>query len=180
MKKRAMHALLAATALGLSLFAGPSRAVDGISVEVGGGDGADMTRIGVQWDWNKRWLQGDRWHVGGYWDLAAGYWHNSSPPGFNEELFDLGFTPVFRLQRNDLMGPYVEAGIGFHLLSDTSLGSKRFSTSFQFGDHIGVGVRLGFKGRYDLGYRFQHLSNGGIKDPNNGINFHQIRLQYRF
>ena len=173
-------AMLGAGALVWALFSAPSHAIDSMAVEGGRGDGTDMFRVGVQWDWNKRWLQGKNWHLGGYWDLAAGYWHRSSPPGFNEDLTDIGFTPVFRLQGNDLTGPYLEAGIGFHLLSRTTLGDKRFSTSFQFGDHIGAGLRFGPKGRYDFGYRFQHLSNAGIKRPNNGINFHQIRFQYHF
>lgn len=158
----------------------PAQAFDGASIEVGNGDGADMARIGVQWDWNKRWFQGQDWHLGGYWDLALGYWHRSSPPGFNDEITEIGLTPVFRLQRNDLKGVYLEGAIGFHLLSKTSLGDRRFSTRFQFGDHLGVGYRFGAKRAFDLGYRYQHLSNGSIKRPNNGINFHQVRLQYRY
>ena len=58
--------------------------------------------------------------------------------------------------------------------------AENFGSSFQFGDHIGAGVRFGDKGRYDVGYRYQHLSNAGIKEPNQGINFHQLRLQYHF
>lgn len=169
-----------AWALGCAVMSAPSYAVDGVSVEVGGGDGADLGRIGVQWDWKARWLQGRNWHVGGYWDLGLGYWHGSAPPGLNEDLVEAGLTPVLRLQRNELSGPYLEGGIGFHLLSRTSLGEKRFSTAFQFGNHIGAGYRFGSKRAYDLGYRFQHLSNAGIKRPNRGINFHQIRLQYHF
>ena len=180
MKTIAVKTALAAGAFAWALASAPSYAIDGIAIEGGSGDGADMARLGVQWDWNKRWFEGKDWHLGGYWDLAAGYWHRSSPPGFNEDLFDIGLTPVLRVQQNDLDGPYFEAGIGFHLLSQTSLGDKRFSTSFQFGNHIGAGVRFGPKGRYDLGYRFQHLSNADIKRPNSGINFHQIRFLYRF
>ncbi|TAN71966.1 MAG: acyloxyacyl hydrolase, partial [Gallionella sp.] len=30
------------------------------------------------------------------------------------------------------------------------------------------------------GYRFQHLSNGSIKQPNQGINFNQIRFTCHF
>jgi opacity protein-like surface antigen len=157
-----------------------SHAIDGVSVEGGGGDGTDMGRVGVQWDWKAKWFQGQNWHLGGYWDLSVGYWHNSSLPGFNEGITEIGLTPVFRLQQNDLRGPYVEAAIGFHLLSKTSIGDKRLSTAFQFGDHLGAGLRFGPKGQYDLGYRFQHLSNAGIKRPNNGVNFHQVRFQYHF
>ena len=43
-----------------------------------------------------------------------------------------------------------------------------------------LGYRFGAKGAFDLSYRYQHLSNGGIKHPNNGVNFNQIRLQYHF
>ena len=177
MKGNATRWLVAAL---IAIASAPAAAVDGIAVEYGQGDGADMGRIGVQWDWNKRWFEGKSWHVGGYWDLALGYWTRDAGPGQNDELADLGLTPVFRLQGNDLKGPYAELGIGFHLLSKTSLGDKRFSTKFQFGDHLGIGYRFGAKGAFDVGYRYQHLSNASIKRPNNGINFHQVRVQYHF
>lgn len=162
------------------LAAVPAVAVDAIAVEAGSGDSTDMGRVAIQWDWNKRWFQGADWHVGGYWDLALGYWHRNAPAGQNEDITEIGLTPVFRLQRNGLAGPYLEAAIGFHLLSDTTIGDKRLSTQFQLGDHLGLGYRFGAKRALDLGYRYQHLSNAGIKQPNDGINFHQIRLQYHF
>jgi hypothetical protein len=45
---------------------------------------------------------------------------------------------------------------------------------------VGVGVGLGEHQHYQIGYRFQHLSNASIKEPNPGINFQQIYLQYNF
>jgi hypothetical protein len=158
----------------------PVHAIDGVSIEAGNGNGVDMGRIGLQSDWKKRWFQGNNWHVGGYWDLAAGYWDRNALPGQNDSITDIGLTPVFRLQQNDLKGPYLEAAVGLHLLSKTSIGDRRFSTRFQFGDHVGIGYRFGAKSAFDLSYRYQHLSNGSIKRPNNGINFNQIRLQYHF
>jgi len=164
-----------------ALAAAPAHAIDGVSVEIGSGDAVDMARVGVQWDWKKRWFQGANWHLGGYWDVAAGYWHRGDVrAGEHGEIVDLGITPVFRIQPNGLVGPYLEAAIGFHLLSHSSIGDRRMSTAFQFGDHLGVGYRFGARGSYDLGYRYQHLSNASIKRPNPGINFHQIRLQYNF
>ena len=177
-KKKASGLILAGC---LALVAGRAGAVDGVAVELGNGDGADMGRIALQWDWNKRWLETGNWHVGGYWDLGMGYWKNSDvAAGQNDEIVEIGLTPVFRFQQNDLKGLYGELGIGAHFLSKTSLGDKKFSTSFQFGDHLGVGYRFGAKGAFDLSYRYQHLSNGSIKRPNNGINFNQVRLQYHF
>jgi lipid A 3-O-deacylase len=162
-------------------WATPVRAVDAMAVELGRGEGISLVRLGVQWDWKRRLLQGAEWHLGGYWDLAAGrWWNNSVRPGQNDGLWDVGLTPVFRVQPNGLVGPYLEAAIGAHLLSARSLGDKRFGTRFQFGDHLGIGYRFGAKQHFDLGYRFQHLSNAGIRRPNPGVNFHQMRLQYRF
>jgi len=173
--------LTAALAACAALGSGAAVAIDGVAVELGRGDGTDMGRIAIQSDWQKQWFRGSNWHVGGYWDLGVGQWHRGGVrPGQNENITEVGLTPVFRLQQNDRRGLYAEAAIGFHALSRTSLGDKRFSTSFQFGDHLGVGYRFGARGAYDVSYRYQHLSNGGIKDPNSGINFSQVRLQYHF
>ena len=166
----------------LACASAPAHAIDGMSLELGNGDGVNMGRIGVQWNGSKPLLRfGSNWHLGSYWDVALGYWHfsdaNSAQHG---SLVELGVTPVLRVQPNALTGPYVEAGLGVHLLSHTSIGDTRMSTAFQFGNHIGVGYRFGAKGAYDLGYRFQHLSNASIKRPNAGINFNQIRLQHSF
>jgi lipid A 3-O-deacylase len=164
-----------------------ARAVDGISLGIGTSNSSqtsvDVARIGLQWNWVKRWALGSNWHLGGYWEVDFGQWSNDSPRRTNSSVTEIGFTPVFRLQPTHPgpISPYAEAGIGFHLLSDTSVSEqRRFSTMFQFGDHMGLGIRFGQKHAFDLGYRYQHLSNAGIKHPNHGINFHQVRLQYNF
>ncbi|GAA5241607.1 hypothetical protein BMMON2_44290 [Burkholderia mallei] len=54
------------------------------------------------------------------------------------------------------------------------------STSFQFADMVGVGAQFGNHQQYQAGFRFQHVSNAGIKDPNPGINFSQLYVQYNF
>ena len=174
--------------LGCLLFAvSPARAVDGVAVELGTSDSAnvsvDLARIGVQWDWTKRWALGSSWHIGGYWDLSAGYWHNDSRNRSKKSIFDLGFTPVFRLQQTNpgTVAPYMEAGIGAHYLSKSSVADeRRLGSRFQFGSHLGLGLQFGPKSAFDVGYRYQHLSNASIKQPNQGINFHQVRMQYHF
>src|SRR4051812_27150239 len=158
---------------------GRSFASDGASFELGkaSGDSAEMWRVGVFWDWKRKWLEMGNWHIGGYWDVQLGQWSGPNRRTIN----DVGLTPVFRLQQSNLseISPYVEGAIGFHLISPTRLSDERqFGSAFQFGDHVGAGARFGEHGKYDLGLRFQHLSNGGIKKPNDGINFLQVRLQY--
>jgi hypothetical protein len=168
-----MSATLAAAAL-------PVLALDGVSAEFGKNGSYEMARLGAQWQWQSRWLDSGSRHIGGYWDLSAGQWRADAPAGQNDSLVDIGLTPTLRWQANDLRGFYIEAGIGVHLLSRTSLGGRRFSTAFQFGDHLGFGYRFGAKGAYDLGVRIQHHSNADIKKPNAGMDFSQVRLQYWF
>ncbi len=170
------------------LAASPAvQAVDGLAVEGGHSDSSNVNvnlyRISAQWDWKKKLIEFGSWHLGGYWETTFGYWDNNSNGAWNGQIYDIGFTPVFRLQPNNLKGfsGYVEAAVGLHVLSHASINNERqFGSAFQFGDHVGLGMRFGQNGQFDLGYRYQHLSNGGIKDPNQGINFHQIRLQYHF
>jgi hypothetical protein len=165
----------------LVMQAVPAWAIDGFAVEVGQDRKTDMARIAAQWQWSKRWLQGQAWHVGGYWDLSVAQWErDQATPGDRKQVTEIGLTPVFRLQGNDLRGLYLEGGIGAHLLSATQLGDKRFSTAFQFGEHLGFGYRFGVRGAMDVSYRYQHLSNADIKKPNDGINAHQLRLLYWF
>lgn len=168
------------TALAAALaFAIPAQAVDGVSLEAGrGNDHTDLWRAGLQWNWNKKWFAERPWILGAYWDLQLSRWSADS-----DSVWDIGLTPVFRLERARRLTyvPYVEAAIGFHILSERRINShRRFSTQFQYGDHLGAGVRYGDRYRYDLSLRLQHVSNGGLKRPNPGINFWQLRAAYHF
>ncbi|HUQ24448.1 MAG TPA: acyloxyacyl hydrolase [Burkholderiales bacterium] len=144
-------------------LAAPACALDGVSVEGGrsSDDDLNLARLGLQWKGARQWY---------YWDLSFGGW-----TGGHGHVYDLSVTPVFRWAKSG-GSPYLEAAVGAHVLSDLDVGTgKDFSTRFQFGDHLGAGVRFG---NYDLGVRLQHLSNGGLRNPNPGINFLILRLQY--
>jgi hypothetical protein len=54
------------------------------------------------------------------------------------------------------------------------------SLAFRFADMTGVGAQFDNGQQYLAGFRFQHVSNDGIKEPNPGINFSQLYLQYNF
>jgi len=177
-------AVSAGVVVGMALWLAslPAAAVDGVAIEGGSthSGSTHMGRIALQWDWDRRWFQGSERHLGGYWDLVLSHFNGDVKPGQNGDITEIGLTPVFRFQPNDFAGPYLEAGVGIHWLSQTQIGNRRLSTQFQFGDHIGLGYRFGAKGAIDLGYRFQHYSNADIKRPNDGLDFHQARLQYHF
>ncbi len=89
-------------------------------------------------------------------------------------------TPVLRLFPGGSRW-FVEGGIGANLLLPIYQSeSKRFSTSFNFGDHLAIGRIFGKDGGHEIALRFQHFSNAGIREPNPGENFLQIRYSRRF
>ena len=174
-----LKTIAALAALFMSL---PCLAIDGASFEAGGGDEVRMVRLGVQSNWQQRWFQSNGTHVGGHWNAALGQWRASAwdhVPGQRHTITAIGLTPVFRWQSDDLAGWYAEGGIGLNLLSRLyENNGDHLSTSFQFNDHLGAGYV--FKNRWDLGVKFEHFSNGGIKKPNSGVNFVLVRLAYQF
>jgi hypothetical protein len=130
--------------------------------------------------------QGDvNWYGESFWEFDVGYWRWSDRAFQGSgELWEIAATPVFRLQRamrtRAGLWPFVEAAIGAHFISDTTISSREMSTNFHFGSHLGLGTRFGPEKRYDLVLRLQHLSNAGIREPNPGINVYLVRLGYRF
>ena len=169
---------------GLAVALAPSAfAFDSVSFELGGGDNTQVARIGLQSRWHKQWLQSNGTHLGGYWDLTLSQWRWTPAQGAtntNENLIDIGITPVLRLQSDSRKGFYAEVGIGAHLLSSDFYNSEgqRFSTRFQFGDHFGLGYVM--QNGVDLSLKIQHFSNGGIKQPNPGVLFGVLKLGYAF
>lgn len=176
----------------LLLMARQTHAVDGVFMEYGLGDASvissasmvKMYRVGALWKWDKSWLNDGDWQVTGSWEASLGNWRGYKPDDDNQTITDVGITPVFRFAQKVGSGmmPYLEGGLfGMHLISPTFIYSGRnFSTAFQFGHILGFGVSLGEHREFDFGYRFQHLSNGNIKKPNNGVDFNQIHFAYRF
>ena len=163
-------------ALAAALWASTAFAVDSVSVEAGRGThNLNMARLGVQWNAQHKWFSTEGWGLARYWDLSFGGWN-----GGHGAVYDFGLTPVFRLERPGGT-PYLEAAIGIHILSDLDIGTgSELSTRFQFGDHIGAGLRFGAQREHDLSLRLQHLSNAGIRNPNPGVNFLQLRFQHHF
>ena len=163
---------IAAAALAGSLAA-PAHAMDGVALELGyGDDKSKAIRLAGTWSWRTRDLGGG-WRLAGYWEASLGAWENAE-----DSTTAFALTPVFRFEHAGERTVYLEAAIGFHLLSQHISASREFATSFQFGEHLGLGLRFGERGRYDLGVRLQHISNGGIYASNPGFNFLLLRFQY--
>ncbi len=82
-----------------------------------------------------------------------------------------GLLPVFRYNFTDLepFVPFFDVGAGVTL---TDIHGPDLSSVFQFNEQVGIGAHYLFSERtaITIGYRFMHISNAGIKEPNNGVN----------
>jgi lipid A 3-O-deacylase len=162
-----------------------SRWVDSMTVSLGKDNDTNKTnaiQFGLQNKWNRTWFNDGAWFVGGFWDASLAYL--KSDINQDTSLFDLSLTPFLRLQRDAQLSsgvtPFSQIGLGGHLLSDTELGNRDLATRLQFGPQVGVGLGFGRKGNYELTYRYQYLTNGGIKQPNDGLKMHFLSLGYAF
>jgi len=168
----------------LSIGAASAHA-DQFGVQLAGGvadhDVKKLDLAGV-WDPGLQW-----WHFGGFHFTVVGeahvsYWHLTESNATRPNIWEFGLTPVFRIIKDTgWFRPYIEAGVGVRLLSHTRETTDRtLSSAFQFADLVGVGAQFGAHQNYQAGFRFQHLSNAGLKRPNPGINFSQVYVQYNF
>lgn len=148
----------------------------------GAGEHTRMHVIGATWDWG--WRKDFAWgHATGYWDASIGRW-SSEHEGTRSSAWvtQLGVTPVLRLHPASWApGVFLEGGIGVNVLNPIYRNrDKRFSTRFNFGDHLALGWQFGVQREHEVALRLQHFSNAGIKKPNPGENFVQLRYAYRF
>ncbi len=164
---------LAVTAV-LSLGSFAVQAVD-FSAAVGqSGDSTLVYRLGAQWAWNTRWWQSHIDRLIGYWDAGYTYWDGDEMASNHS----LSFAPVFVYEfAGDRAKPYIEAGIGAAFFSSTEVEGNDLSSSFQFEDRIGAGLR--FAGQ-EIGIRAMHYSNAGTKQPNDGVENYTLHYRARF
>jgi hypothetical protein len=170
----------AAALLGLACGLPRAWAGERVVLEAGAGHEGELLRLGLQWDLGQRDLAAGAWQLDALVEASLGAWE---PELGDRGLYDLGLTPLVRLSpvrlASDSARPFLEAGLGAHLLSNVRFSDLDLSTSFQFGSHLGLGLLLGRDRRWSLIYRFQHLSNASVKLPNPGIEFHLLQLGLR-
>ena len=170
MKKILSLAAFAALAMG-SLGA---QAVD-FTAAVGRSSESTLAyRLGAQWDWDASWWQSSVGRLTGYWDAGYTYWDGDE----SASNHSLSFAPVFVYEfAGDSVRPYIEAGIGVAAFADTDLEEHDLGSSFQFEDRFGLGLRFSDQ---EVGIRAIHHSNGGIQEPNDGVEVLSLHYRTRF
>ena len=170
------------TALSCAACGAASADPFGLQVAAGVADHhAKKLDLGVAWDPGLTWWQTGDWHFSLIGEFHVAWWHTNEGD-VHQNIGEMGVTPMIRfIKGTGSLRPFVEVGAGIRVLTSPRIGSDfTLGTAFQFTETAGIGVQFGSRQQYLVGYRFQHISNGGIKEPNPGINFSQLYLQYNF
>ena len=165
----------------LSGAAERAMAVDAAYVTLGGDRNIAVYSVGLGWaPWWTWEMDADR-IVSLRGTAGVAFW-DAPRSDANRSLIAVGAYPVLRLASTSVAGfvPYVEGSVGVNVLSRTKIQERRLSTAFQFGEYIGIGAVLGDKRQFDIGARYQHISNADIKRPNDGLTYASLVFQYRF
>ena len=137
--------------------------------------------VGLAWPWAwKTSLLGTE--VGGVTEAYIAHWDSKTLAGGRKGFTQIGLVPVFRFRLEQGRSPwFAEAGIGVSTMDQHFMTTdKQFTTAFNFVDVIGVGRSFGASRGQEIGLRLQHVSNAGIKVPNPGQNFLQLRYGAAF
>lgn len=151
-------------------------------MQAGGARGTDSLALGVSWNWNAAWPLGPG-ELRPYIEIMLSQWrYDASAASGKDHLTQFAVTPVLRWRAGGGKSAwFVEAGVGLSFTSSIYHSvDKQFSTSFNFGSHLGVGRNFGKNLEHELALRVEHFSNAGIRHPNPGQNFAQLRYTYRF
>ena len=164
----------------LSALAEQATAVD-VYGTAGGGNDVGVYEVGLSWAPWKTWPVDPNWSLSLSPTAGVGLWHASDAVA-NKSLVDFRAYPVLRLDGNAFAGIalYIEGSVGLNLLTRTRIDDRELSTAFQFGEFIGAGIAFGARREFDIGVRYQHVSNADIKKPNDGLTFGSVVFQYRF
>lgn len=153
-----------------------------IFLQAGARSSTHTLHAGLTWhsDWQKPIGVG---RLSGYLEASIAEWrYEGAYDGSKRRLSQFAVTPALRWRPSgDASLWFVEAGIGLSLTSSYyETNNKRFSTRFNFGTHLGLGRNFGNHREQEISVRIQHFSNAGLKQPNPGENFIQLRYTYRF
>lgn len=178
---RAKSLLLAAALSGVSLVAHAQWRPAGVFAEGGiARHGAYSATFGAAWPWawKRDTAAGELTAISEAW---ISQWSARQVTG-RGSFTQLGFQPLLRLRFAGGTSPwFAEGGIGLTYTNEIYRSeTKTFSTRFNFIDTVGVGRSFGEDRKHEVSLRVSHFSNAGIKHPNPGENFLQLRYAVRF
>jgi hypothetical protein len=130
-------------------------------------------RVGTDWNFTLPETWTGNWLVVPQIDLSAGCLTSKG----GHAAFVTSVGPALTIGYKDF--PIVlEASCCPTFISLHDFGGIDMGSSFQFTSNIGL--RWYITPDFGIGYRFQHMSNGGVTDINPGMELHVVSVSWRF
>lgn len=139
-----------------------------------------MAGVGVIWDWD--WERLRRAEVTAHTELLLNGWRAPAMGGGHQTIWQVALVPTLRMQLARGRSPwFLEVGVGPSYMNKLlNTPDRQFSTRWNFYDLLGGGYQFGEHREHELGLRWVHVSNAGIKKPNPGEDFLQLRYVAHF
>ncbi|MEY8204928.1 MAG: acyloxyacyl hydrolase [Bermanella sp.] len=166
------------SSLALTMMSNPLNA-DEVSGSLMSGPDVAGFKMAFRWHPEETIAQFGEVRLKHYYLLGYNYWQSLDENGQEGVVNALEMIPVFRFSwgQKDWLS-FAETSVGISVFSRTELNDRQFSTNFQFANSLAVGGFLSEKTSWSL--QLQHYSNNSIKLPNNGINFYNLNIAYRY
>lgn len=155
---------------------------DGASVQAGGGrHGAYMAGVGIVWDWDFQRMR-RKAELTAHTEVMFNALRADAVGGGHDTYRQVVVLPSLRMRLSRGESPwFIELGIGASYTDPLyTTPQKQFSTRWNFYDMLGIGHSFGADHQHELGLRWVHISNAGIRNPNPGEDFIQLRYVARF
>ena len=143
------------------------------------GAGTRMRTLGLRWPLQHTFWQG---RVSTHLDMYLSDWDSKAAAPAGGHTTQVGVVPMFRYRFDQGRSRwFVEGGIGLSYLNGTyHAASSSFGSRWNFSDHIGIGRNFGARQHHEVSLQAKHVSNAGLRKPNPGETFLQLRYGYRF
>jgi lipid A 3-O-deacylase len=156
---------------------------DGVSLTAGAGEsGSTMAGVGVIWDWNF-WRLRPKTELTAHTELMLNGWRADAVGGGSKTYAQAVLLPTLRMRFGQGGSPwFIEVGVGASYMNHKlATPDKEFGSQWNFYDVLGTGYTFGgARGNHEVGLRLVHISNAGIKNPNPGQDFLQLRYVHWF
>ncbi len=141
--------------------------------------------LGLEFFSSQIWFDDGNWYCNPFLELLVGYWEGDAGHTGVTSLHEAGASAYIRCIRKQqasscCIRPYADVGLGLHYITEDRIEGKELGRQWLAGSNVGVGLVLGNSERFDIGLRIRHLSNGGTRDINWGINHYMMRAAIRF
>jgi lipid A 3-O-deacylase len=133
--------------------------------------------VGWTWGWRRGWRDGT---FSASTEIFASHWKSTGTQ--EQSLTLLGALPLLRYSTVLFSWPvFIEGGVGLSVMDrNFETPQKHMGSSWNFYDTLAIGTAIGTERISEVSLRISHLSNAGIRKPNPGENFIQVRVTMHF